>query len=71
MEWTLVEWIDQSGTNGAKWIEIDQMDQSWRNGQKWAEWTEVDRIEPSGSKLNVIGRSGPKRTELDRNARVI
>ena len=35
------------------------------------EWTKVDRIEPSGSKLNVIDRSGPKRTELDRNARLI
>ena len=41
------------------------------NAQNWMEWTKVDRIEPSGSKLNVIGRSGPKRTELDRNARLI
>jgi len=32
---------------------------------KWTEWTEVDRINPSGSELNVIGRSGPKWTDVD------
>ena len=54
MERTIVERIDQSGTNGAKWIEIDQMDHNGQNG-----------IKPSGSELNVIDRSGPKWTDVD------
>ena len=57
--------MDLMEPSGLKLTEMDH------NEQNWTKWTEVDQIDPSGSKLNIIGQSGSKWTKLDRNTRLM